>query len=57
MTRGDEEHILGEMLRTDNYNRKKEERTTENTVERRMATIFEKYGTESGRGDGQGDAE
>ena len=39
------------------YTREKEERTTENKMERRMSTIFEKYRTESGRGDGQGDVE
>ena len=39
------------------YTREKEERTTENKMERRMPTIFEKYWTESGRGDGQGDVE
>ena len=31
-----------------------EERTTLNKMERRMSTRFEKYWTESGRGDGQG---
>ena len=35
----------------------KEDWTTENKMERRMPTRFEKYGTESGRGDGQGDVE
>ena len=44
------EHIRG-------YTRDKEERTTENKMERRVSTIFEKYWTESGRGDGQGDVE
>ena len=39
------------------YTREKEERTTENKMERRMSTRFEKYWTESGRGDGQGDVE
>ena len=39
------------------YTREKEERTTENKMERRVSTIFEKYWTESGRGDGQGDVE
>ena len=36
------------------HTRETEERTTENKMERRMPTRFEKYGTESGRGDGQG---
>ena len=36
------------------YAREKEERTTENKMERRVSTRFEKYWTESGRGDGQG---
>ena len=39
------------------YTRKREERTTENKTERRVSTRFEKYWTESGRGDGQGDVE
>ena len=39
------------------YTREKEERTTENKMERRVSTRFEKYWTESGRGDGQGDVE
>ena len=39
------------------YTREKEERTTENKMERRMSTRFEKYWTESGRGYGQGDVE
>ena len=39
----------------DGYTREKEERTTENKTERRVSTTFEKYWTESGRGDGQGD--
>ena len=39
------------------YTRDKEERTTENKMERRVSTRFEKYWTESGRGDGQGDVE
>ena len=39
------------------YTREKEERTTENKMERRMPTRFAKYGTKSGRGDGQGDLE
>ena len=30
---------------------------TENKIERRVSTRFEKYWTESGRGDGQGDVE
>ena len=41
----------------DGYTREKEERTTENKMERRVSTRFEKYWTESGRGDGQGDVE
>ena len=39
------------------YTREKEERTTENKMERRVSTRFEKYWTESGRVDGQGDVE
>ena len=39
------------------YTREKEERTTENKMERRMPTRFAKYWTESGRGNGQGDVE
>ena len=39
------------------YTREKEERTTENRMERRVSTRFEKCWTESGRGDGQGDVE
>ena len=39
------------------YTREKEERTTENKIERRVSTRFEKYWTESGRGDRQGDVE
>ena len=39
------------------HTREKEERTTENKMERRVSTRFEKYWTESGRGDGQGDVE
>ena len=39
------------------YTREKEERTTENKMERRVSTRLEKYWTESGRGDGQGDVE
>ena len=39
------------------YTKEKEERTTENKMERRVSTRFEKYWTESGRGDGQGDVE
>ena len=31
--------------------------TTENKMERRVFTKFEKYWTESGRGDGHGDVE
>ena len=34
------------------YTREMEERTTENKMERRMSSRFEKYQTESGRGDG-----
>ena len=54
--RRDGEHILRKVLRA-GYTREKEERTTENKMERRMSTRFEKYWTESGRGDGQGDVE
>ena len=39
------------------YTREKEERTTENKMERRVSTRFEKYWTESGRADGQRDVE
>ena len=39
------------------YTREKEDRTTENKMERRVSTRSEKYWTESGRGDGQGDVE
>ena len=56
--RRDGEHILRKVLRADfRYTREKEERTTENKMERRVSTRFEKYWTESGRGDGQGDVE
>ena len=41
----------------DGYTREKEERTTENKMERRVSTRHEKYWIESGRGDGQGDVE
>ena len=37
--------------------REKEDRTTENKMERRVSTRFEKYWTESRRGDGQGHVE
>ena len=53
----------GHVMRRDGrYTREKEERTTENKMERpdwdrRVSTRFEKYWTESGRGDGQGDVE
>ena len=39
------------------YTREKEESTTENKMERRVSTRFEKYWTESGRADGQRDVE
>ena len=39
------------------YTREKEERTTENKMERRMPTILKKQWRENGRGDGQGVAE
>ena len=39
------------------YTREKEERMTENKMERHVSTRSEKYWTESGRGDGQGDVE
>ena len=39
------------------YTRGKEERTTENKTERCVSTRFEKYWTESRRGDIQGDVE
>ena len=51
--RRDDEHKLRKVLRA----RKKEERTTENKMEGRVSTRFEKYWTESGRGDRQGDVE
>ena len=55
--RRDGEHILRKVLRVDIYTREKEERTTENKMERRVSTRFEKYWTESRRGDRQGDVE
>ena len=45
------------MSAEDEYTRTKEERTTENKMERRVPTGLAKYRTESGRGDGQGDVE
>ena len=39
------------------YTREREEGETENKMERRVSTRFEKYWTDSGRGDGQGDVE
>ena len=39
------------------HTREKLERTTENNMERRVSTRFEKYWTESGRGDGHDDVE
>ena len=45
--RRDEEHILRKVLRTD-YIREKEERKTENKMERCVPTILVKYWTESG---------
>ena len=39
------------------FTREREERTTENKMERRVSVRFENYWTESGRGDGQGDVE
>ena len=54
--RRDGEHIVRKVLRAD-IDREKEERTTENKMERRVSTRSEKYWTESGRGDGQGDVE
>ena len=39
------------------YSREKEDRTTENKMERPMPTRLEKYWTEIGRGDGQSDVE
>ena len=57
--RRDGEHIYTEESVEGGYTRQfqKEERTTENKMERRVSTRFEKYWTESGRGDGQGDVE
>ena len=55
--RRDGEHILRKVLRADIPTREKEERTTETKMERRVSTRFEKYWTENGRGDGQGDVE
>ena len=56
--RRDEEHILGKVFRTDiGPTREKEERTTENKMERCNPTILERYWMESERGDGQGDME
>ena len=60
----DPQHVDEERWRTHTeeidegrYTREKEERTTENKMERRVPTRFAKYWTESGRGDGQGDVE
>ena len=53
--RRDGEHILRKVLRADIPGKRK--RTTENKMERRVSTRSEKYWTESGRGDGQGDVE
>ena len=39
------------------YTREREEKTTENKLERRVPARLEKYWAESGRGDGQGDVE
>ena len=39
------------------YPREEEQRTTENKMERPVPTRYEKYWTESGRGDEQGDIE
>ena len=47
--RTDEEHILRKVLGMDAPG-KKEERMTENKMERRMPTRLEKYCAESGRG-------
>ena len=55
--RRDEEHILRKVLRADIPGKRKRERTPENKMERRVSTRFEKYWTESGRGNGQGDVE
>ena len=55
VVRGDGEHILRKVYITDICTKEKEERTTENTMERCVPTRIEKYWTESGRGDGQGD--
>ena len=48
-------HTLGSV--EGRYTREKEERTTENQMKRPMSTRFEKYWTERGRGNGQGDVE
>ena len=53
--RRDEEHT--EKSVENGYTRKKEERTTKNKRERRVPTRLQKYLTENGRGDGQGDLE
>ena len=57
-------HVMRERWRTHTeesveggYTMEKEERTTENKMERHVSTRFEKYWTESGREDGQGDVE
>ena len=54
--RRDGEHILMNVLRADIPEKRKRERP-KNKMERRVSTRFEKYWTESGRGDGQGDVE
>ena len=49
LMRRDGEHILRKVFKADIPLREKEERTTENNMERRVSTGFEKYWTESGR--------
>ena len=53
--RTDKEHILRKMLRMDIPGKCK--RMTKNKMERRVPMRLEKFWTESGRGDGQGDVE
>ena len=54
--RPDEEHILlKERVDDGIHTREKEERTTENKMERWVPMGHEKYWTENGREDGQGD--
>ena len=53
----DIEHILRNVLWMDMNTREKENRMTENKMERPVPMGHDKYWTGSGRGDGQGDME